>query len=179
MMLHFGIGRTYFQDVMLFDKLWWAYRTSRRRTEKREKEYEAKLEKARLATYKNDIDRHNAFSEIEGKYGFESMVDEEFDVISTRITIDKARKLGIPLPPKPSREHPYEYGKDPWYFNEITGSTTLTELGLFQVREAIRKEQTERLQHRMRYLNLVAAPVVSFLSGLIGALLGLAVRHSK
>jgi hypothetical protein len=164
---------------MLFDKLWRAQRQSRIRSEKILEQYEADLRQVRDTRFPTELERQNAISKIEADYGFATTTDDEFDVISTRITVKNARKLGIPLPPHPAPEHQFEYGKDLWYFNEITGNTVLTEVGQFQVRQAIRKEQTERLQHRMRYVSLVGAPIVAFLSGLIGALVGyFAVRHS-
>lgn len=166
---------------MIFDKLWRAERKSRELDRQLREQFEPLLQKAHKATYENDNQRQNAIVSIQMEWDFEKEFNDTVDVVSTEITVRKARKLGIPLPPRPPDPTDYDLTKDLWYTSGVTGNTVLTEIGQHQLRQAIRKEQQDRLQHRMRYVSVVAAPIVSFLLaliGLIGTLIGyIAVRR--
>jgi hypothetical protein len=141
---------------MMFYRLWRAERRDDRAHEKLRQKFELnaaeKLEpeerQAQLSSY---ISAQNQINEAE--------------CLRTHLLVKKARRLGVAVPPSASG---YE-GNDDWNFNEATGDFTLRRETELRLMREVRKEEMERLQHRMRWVSQVAIPII----GLIGSLMGL------
>ena len=167
-------ARGVYTRAMIFDRWWREARKAAHRQRQRNRKYEELLGKARAVVYETDLARRNALAALDADFYFDAQTDNTLDILATEITVNKARGLGIPIPPRPSKyqmeDDEHDNAKENWTFNAVTGDVTLTEVGQFQLRQAIRKEETERLQHRMRFVSLVVNPLLAFVVALLGVL---------
>jgi hypothetical protein len=129
---------------MIFDRLWWAERRAAQEKKRIHNKYEPLMEAARRE--KKDEDYHSALSALT----FEIDQNDEPEVIRTQWLIGRARKLGIPLPPRPSIES-HETHEDPnWIFNNANGNWYFTDTKELELRRPIRREADERFAHFWR-----------------------------
>jgi ABC-type uncharacterized transport system involved in gliding motility auxiliary subunit len=144
---------------MIFDKVWWAWRKSDKRHKRVQRHYKPFFEAARKES-------DEKYQEVLSQFTAEAdLIPDPRALIAKRL-ISRARNLGIPTP----SEYPNNDGFDErWNFNQANGELTLTEEAELTLRREIRREEHERLQHRMRWVSLVIVPII----GLIGAIMGL------
>ena len=148
---------------MIFDRLWWAERRDRKKEGKLKAIYQPKLEAAKKAG------DHASYEEILSEWHFESQGDDRYETLKTDLLVKRARRLGIPVPFKPSWDDPENNNWDYWDMNQNTGSYTLKAKAELDLRREIRKEELERLQYAMRWVSQVVIPLI----GLIGSVMGL------
>ena len=91
-------------------------------------------------------------------------IEDEINVLLSRRLCRKAYRYRIPIP-----SHSDE---NLWEQSERTGAYYLTEKGYAELRAAIRKEQNEQWQSWLLRIQ-VAGPILTGLTGAIGALIGL------
>jgi hypothetical protein len=105
----------------------------------------------------------------------ESDLIDEPESIRTNRLVKRARKLGIPIPPRPNPHSQDAYDNESWAINMSTGGIYLSDKGEFELTRDCRKEEVESLQHQMRWVSQAVIPLI----GLIGAIMGLiALVHS-
>jgi hypothetical protein len=125
---------------MIFDRLWWAECRAAQERRRIHNKYGPLMEAARRE--KKDKDYHSALSALT----FEIDQNDEPEVIRTEWLIGRARKLGIPLPPRPSIDS--ETHEDPnWIFNSANGNWYFTDTKELELRRQIRREADERFAH--------------------------------
>jgi hypothetical protein len=125
---------------MLFDQLWWAERRAATEKKRIHEHYEPLMEAAKKE--KNEHDYQSALSAML----FEINSNDEPDVIRTEGLIKKARRLGIPLPPRPAFDSPND---DPhWIFNQATGNWVFTDAKELELGQQIRKLERDIFEHR-------------------------------
>jgi len=161
---------------MIFDELWRAERKAIKEDERLSKLYKPALREAKK---KND---QREFEALEGDYQRALRFNNGPEVIRTTRLVRRARNLGIILPTKPDWQPPSYHDNEHWLFNVMHGGYILTEKAEFDLRQVIRKEESEQLEHRMRYISRIIIPLTGLLAtitGLIGTLIGyFAVHHS-
>jgi len=86
--------------------------------------------------------------------------DQDLDFMRSWMLIKRARRLQVPLPPYSD--------KQAWH--DFWGRISLTPKAYDDLRNAIRKEEGQRLEHRMRWVKEVIIPILSALS-VIGSLI--------
>jgi hypothetical protein len=155
---------------MIFDELWRAERKAREKAKRIRETYQPRLETAKKKGAGAD-----EYQAVLAEYYFEQDLNDEPERIRTERIIRKARKLGIPIPPKPAYDSAEMEENESWRFNWATGNAVFTEKAEFVLVREIRKEEVERVQHQMRWVNHVVIPII----GLIGTFMGLiALLHS-
>lgn len=91
------------------------------------------------------------------------LYQDEISKIQSRSLCRTAGRLGVPVP----------YGADEWEESTVVGGRYLTTKGFSDLRSAVRREKNERWAYwelRMK----VAVRLITALTGVIGALIGLA-----
>jgi len=149
---------------MIFDELWRVERRARKAKELLGKKYHPLIEAARKAGNQDEHDR------LRDEYFMELNLIDGPDVIRTARLVKRARRLAIPLPPKPDYESEDLFDNKDWNVNPTTYSFTLTEAAELSIRQQIRKEEMESFEHRMRRLNLGIVPIIGAAMGLISLL---------
>jgi len=139
---------------MILDRLWWAERRDAEALRELRQKFKTQIDAAqtkgweeRQADLRDYISAQNYINDAE--------------CLRTSILIKKARRLGIVIPPNATGHD----DNNDWSFNQATGDLTLSAEAELRLTREIRKEEMERLQHRMRWVN----PII----GLIGSLMGL------
>ena len=126
---------------------------------------------------KNEHDYQSALSAFMSEIQF---IDEP-ELIRTERLLRRARKLGILIPSKPGFDSP-ERDNDPyWDFNQSNGNWFLSDGAELELGQRVRKEESERFEHRWRRVTRFAVPIGSLMVGLAGILAGwnLQVRSQK
>lgn len=151
---------------MIFAR-WRIERRAKRERAALKAKYRPLIEAAKKAKDRNQL------AEVDNNYYNDLLEIDEDHVFRTDHLVRRAHRLDIPVPPQ------YESGTeqfnedDNWYFNQMTGNSTLTTKAWRELVEAIRKEEMARLEHQMRWVSHVIAPVLGLLIGLTGAIMGL------
>ncbi|HTZ72310.1 MAG TPA: hypothetical protein VMB47_00185 [Candidatus Aquilonibacter sp.] len=148
---------------MLFDNLWRAERRQAKRSVQLKKKFKPLIESA-----KRNKDAELA-QELEEEWWTESKLNDDADDMRSRVLIKEARKLGIEVPTKPSFSALSDYDDEKWYLNDATGNCFLTDKAYADLFRHVRKEKSDLLDYRMRYVTRVVVPV----TGLIGTIMGL------
>ena len=95
--------------------------------------------------------------------GFEiSMIDDNISVLKSNYIIHKADKRSLPLPSQPSEN---DSNNDLWDRHPGTGEYCLTNKGITEIRDLIRKDKKEALE--------IFSMWATILIGLMGTLIGL------
>jgi len=84
------------------------------------------------------------------------------EAITSHVLVRRAVRLDLPVPSK----------SEDWERSEFTGEQYLSQEGRKGLRQAIRKEETERHEEWARWLK-VLAPFLAALTGVTGAAIGL------
>jgi len=148
---------------VIFDQLW--------RTKRREKEIDKRLREQYhplLEAAKKTKDQ-NQYQMVLGEFLAQRDLNDEAEHLETEMLVKRARKLGIPVPPRPYVYDDHASENEFWEVNFMTGNCYLKEETELRLRREIRKEEVERLEHQMRWVSQVVIPII----GLIGALMGL------
>ncbi len=154
---------------MIFDELWRAERKAKKARKRLREHYDPLLEAAKKE--KNDEKHERIFYDLKLEL---DLIDEPESIRTNRL-VKRAKKLGIPFPPRPNPHAQDADDNEFWEMNRSTGEMYLSDKGEFELTRECRKEETESLEHKMRLVNQVAIP----LTGLIGAIMGLiALVHS-
>jgi hypothetical protein len=148
---------------MMFDDLWRAERRERKRAKELRDEYYPLLDAAKKA---KDSAR---YQEVLGEFHACMDLNDEGTRMRTELLVHRARRLGIPVPPRPVADSDEVFENESWEVNTTTWNFYLKDEAELKLRREIRKEEVERLQHQMRWVSQVIIPLI----GLIGALMGL------
>lgn len=154
---------------MIFDELWRAERYAKKENERLSQIWEPALRAARKKHDQREVDQ------IMADYALGRRFNNGPEVIRTTQLVKRARNLGIILPPKPDWTPPNYHDNENWLFNIMKGGYVLTDAAEFELRQKVRKEENEILDHKMRYISRVVVPVIGLLgalTGLIGTLIG-------
>jgi len=146
---------------MIFDELWRGERRARRTRKQIEAEYKPQIEAAKQ---RHDESEHGRL--VSG-YLSELDCNDEPDVIRTERLVRRARKLGLPIPPKPHIDGDALAKNKAWVLNQYSGNFTLSDEAGLELTRAVRREEKERLEHQMRWVTGVVLPII----GLIGTLM--------
>ena len=112
---------------------------------------------------------HKEVEALRGSKEAEERLDsDERDISFTKELIREAVELRVPLPTHPGYP-PADGENEYWAFSQMLGQRYLTPLGVSTLRDTIRREREARRAARDRWI-----PWISALTGLIGALTGLA-----
>jgi len=158
---------------MIFDDLWRAeWRAARAHKRIRDK-YDPLIEAAQKE--KNERDYHSAVSEMM----FELDLNDEPELIRTERLLRRARRLGIPVPPKPAFDSPERDNDQNWVFNQSNGNWFLSDAKELELRQQVRKEEADSFDHRWRYVTRVIVPISGLIIGILGMIMGfLSLIHS-
>lgn len=123
-----------------------------------------KLERAynrdiKRATKEKDWKRAEQLREEAAHYLSEA--NDEIQFFNSLNLLKRARGLPIPIP---------DYSDEQSWENNW-GRRMLTSKGQADLLREIRKEETERLEHRMRFVKIVVIPVGTFILGVLGTYL--------
>jgi ABC-type uncharacterized transport system involved in gliding motility auxiliary subunit len=143
--------------------LWRAKRREKKIDERLRQHYHPLLEAAEKTKDQNQ------YQKVLGEFLDLRDVNDEAEHLETEMLVDRARKLGIPVPPRPNVYDERASENEFWEVNFRTGNCYLKEETELRLRREIRKEEVERLEHQMRWVSQVIIPII----GLIGALMGL------
>jgi hypothetical protein len=155
---------------MIFDKLWRLESAENKENKRIRDFYHPKLEAAQKA--KDEQEYQSLLFEMRFQYD----LNEGVDVLRTEQLEKRARRLGIEIPPKPSRDADDFYNNKDWDYNQVTGTFTFTRKAEREIIKELRKEKTERLQYRMRLVSQVVVPLTGLLGTIIGVM-SLLLRH--
>ena len=143
---------------MIFDQLWRAERRDARARKKLLEKFQPLLDAAAKQGQKG----HYA---VLADYSNKSNMINEAEHLESALLVQKARRLGVALPPFPKGIE----DNDDWIQNLVKCSLSLRRASKLNLMKEVRKEEMERLQHQMRWVSQVVIPII----GLIGALMGL------
>ena len=129
---------------MIFDELWRAELRAQKESSRLEATYRPRLKAA-----EGEKDREKYESILWAYLDLRGLIDEP-EVIRTKRLLKRARKLGIPIPPKPARDADDLSENKNWCFNQGNGNYYLTDEAELRLTREIRTEEIERLQHRTR-----------------------------
>ncbi len=149
---------------MIFDELWRAERRAKKESKRLEEKYHPLLEAAKKE--KDQLEYQNLLSE----YFFERDFNDEPEVIRTERLVKRARKLGIPVPQKPSPDSDDADEDENWILNRTSWNWYLTGKAALDLRREIRREEGENLQQKTRWVTQVIIPVVGALMALLSLL---------
>jgi hypothetical protein len=163
---------------MIFDELWRAERHAKKENEKLSQVFEPAHKAAKKKNDQREVEQ------LLVDYSLARRLNNGPEVIRTTRLVKRARNLGIILPSLPDWKPPNFHDNENWIFNIMKGGYVLTDAAEFELRQKVRKEENERLDHKMRYISRVVVPVIGLLgaiTGLIGTLIGyyLAVHHTS
>jgi len=133
---------------MIFDELW-------RKQWQRDRLQRLYDRDVKRALKRNDYKAAESIREEAAHFLNEA--DEGLQFSNSQRLIDRARRLPIPLP---------DYN-DAQSWDNSWGRRVLTRKGQADLLREIRKEETERLEHRMRWVKIVLIPIGTFLIGVV------------
>jgi hypothetical protein len=133
---------------MIFDEIW-------RKEWKRNRMQRSYDRDIKLAT-KEKNHKHAEDLKEEGAH-FWSGHNDEIDALRSRKLVAQAIRLRIPRP-----DYTDETSWTNWYYGYV-----LTDKGYNELRSRIMKFQSERLEHRMRWVKIVLIPLGTFIIGVL------------
>jgi hypothetical protein len=161
---------------MIFDERWRAECHAKRENERLSTVFEPAMKAAKKKNDQREVEQLSA------DYSLARRLNNGPEIIRTARLVKRARNLGIILPPLPDWKAPNFHDNENWLFNIMKGGYVLTDAAEFELRQKVRKEENERLDHKMRYISRVVILVIGLLgavTGLVGTLLGfyLVIHH--
>lgn len=146
---------------MIFDKVW-RLRWRRDRLQRKFDRLIAKAQKKRDWNERDDL-----INEVMME---RRLYDDEIGSAETALLLHKAEKLGLPSPDW-SDESVVEIGYDP-------STRYLNRVGRTALRQAIRREQKERLEVVTLIIKDWAAPIIAIIASIVTLILALKVKRN-
>ena len=143
----------------MFD-LWRAERRARKERDRLRAHYRLLIAQARAAKDSARV------QELEHEHYTDDLQVDEDHVLRTNLLVQRARRLGVPVPPRQEPWTPQFDQDGNWYFNQMNGNFTLTDKARRSIIAEIRHEEDERFKGWVRWVNQVILPVLSLLIAL-------------